>query len=232
MNILQRLYSEENKYIEELDRLEKHPDDVDFVGTKDGSGWLCLRAKEDSFDWNIARLIGDYAIAESFTEKIPFKECVLLVPNKTAVKVNKKCKAAGSVLFFESGKSLFNDEDSDYLNICCEFNLSRKCIRTRVSLVDARIDDIYILMHNRIVGYCKVSKSCWHYSEIVIEISPSFRGQGYGTALLSMMVQQFRVSNVRLSYLVENDNIASLKIAENAGLIKVFTLDRYNLTLQ
>ena len=57
MKLLELLYDSENRYIDEIDRLEKNPDEVSFIDAGDGNGFVCLEASENSFDWNIARLV-------------------------------------------------------------------------------------------------------------------------------------------------------------------------------
>lgn len=229
IKILDRLYSEENKYIEEIDRLEKQPNQVSFVEGKENSGWLCLKTDHESFDWNMARLIGDFHNAKAGINSIPFKEYVLLVPEEQKVEFETNCKTFGKLLYYEYKAVSYEDESEgdNYRQLASEFGLGKESIRTRASFINSRIDDIYLVLQNNISGYCRLVKSTWHYGEVAIDIKAELRGQGLGTALLALMVKQFRNKRIRLSYVVEDDNLASIAIAEKNSLKKVFALDRY-----
>lgn len=272
MQLLEKLYDQENKFIEEIDRIEKKPDEVLFIDSGNDSGWICLKAQEDSFDWNIARLLGDWKSAKDAISEIPFEESVLLLNEETDVNDLNKGIAAlslatptiegsqrpmdyglaitnnlqeiinkdfnnnatnsirphGKLLFYENMFSLNNKEILEINDFNDEISLPKDIIKRKASPLNSRIDDLYLFMKNSICGYCKIIKTTWHYSEIAIEIYPGYRNQGFGTALLGLMVQQFNNLGLRLSYVVEDDNIPSIKIAEKF-LNKSFMLNKYLL---
>ena len=227
MKLLELLYEQENKYIEEIDRLEKNPDDVVFIEADEKTGWICLKASENSYDWNIVRLVGDFNKAKNYICDIPFKkDYILLVDKNTDLQIISNCIYNGSLLYFEN-TSLTNSIDSNNeYDSFVDNSLLRKNIKTKASPYNSRIDDLYLIMKNRICGYCKLIKSSWHYAEVAIEINPEYRNQGFGSYLLDGMLQQFNEHNLKMSYVVENDNIPSVKLA-NKFLKKSFELDKY-----
>ena len=229
MKLLELLYNSENRYIDEIDRLEKNPDEVSFVDAGDGSGFVCLEASDGSFDWNIARHVGDWQTAKDFIGSIPFKDFVLLVDEGVDLSRYPDFKSEGSLIYFENFASANFDYDEEeaksYLN-CSEIGLPKNSIKTKASALNSRIDDLYLVMKNGICGYIKVIKSCWHYAEVAIEINAEYRGQGFGGALLGMMVQQFASKGLKMSYVVEESNVPSVKIAEKY-LRQAFILDKY-----
>ena len=229
MKLLELLYNSENRYIDEIDRLEKNPDEVCFVDAGDGSGFVCLEASENSFDWNIARLVGDWQIAKTVVGNIPFKDYVLLADDGSELADYQNIKPKGSLLYFEnsvSSEPVYDESDyKSYLN-CSEMGLPKDSIRAKASALNSRIDDLYFVMKNRICGYIKVIKSTWHYAEVAIEINAEYRGQGFGTVLMELMVRQFAQKGLKMSYVVENSNVPSVKIAEKY-LRQAFILDKY-----
>ena len=229
MKLLELLYNSENRYIDEIDRLEKNPDEVCFVDAGDGSGFICLKATENSFDWNIARLVGDWQIAKSVVGNIPFNDYVLLLDEGSDLTDNQNFKFNGSLFYFEnsvSSEPFYDEEDyKSYLN-CSEMGLPKDSIRAKASALNSRLDDLYFIMKNRICGYIKVIKSTWHYAEVAIEINAEFRGQGFGTLLMELMVRQFASKGLKMSYVVEDSNEPSVKIAEKY-LRQAFILDKY-----
>ncbi len=229
MKLLELLYNSENRYIDEIDRLEKNPDEVSFVDAGDDSGFICLEASDGSFDWNIVRLVGDWQIAKSVIGSIPFNNYVLLLDEGLDLSGYPVIKREGSLLYFENAASLNSDYDEEdaksYLK-GSEVGLPKNSIKTRASALNSRIDDLYLVMKNGICGYIKVIKNCWHYTEVAIEINAEYRGQGFGSALLGMMVRQFDYKGMKMSYVVEESNIASVKIAEKY-LKQAFTLNKY-----
>ncbi len=231
MKLLELLYNQENKYIDEIDRLEKHPDDVIFLESSLDSGFICLKAQENSSDWNIARLIGDFNKAKQSINDIPFKDYILLTEQNSDLSDIQFCKHNGSLLYFENSLSTSFEydetESNTYLN-SSEVGLPKECIKAKASSLNSRIDDLYLIMKNRICGYIKVIKNTWHFSEVAIEINAEYRNQGYGTALMELMTRQFALKGQKLSYVVEENNIASLKLARNF-LKESFKLDKYIL---
>ena len=229
MKILELLYNSENRYIDEIDRLEKNPEEVSFVDAGNGSGFVCLEASENSFDWNIARLVGDWQSAKAVVGNIPFKDYVLLVDDGSELADNQNFKPNGSLLYFEnsvSSEPVYDESDyKSYLN-CSEMGLPKDSIRAKASALNSRIDDLYLVMKNRICGYIKVIKSTWHYAEVAIEINAEYRGQGFGTVLMELMVRQFAQKGLKMSYVVEEDNAPSVKLAENY-LKQIFKLYKY-----
>ena len=229
MKLLELLYNSENRYIDEIDRLEKNSDEVSFVDAGNGSGFVCLEATENSFDWNIARLVGDWQIAKAVIGNIPFKDYVLLVDEGSDLTNNQNFKPNGSLLYYENSVStepVYDEDDyKSYLN-CSEMGLPKDSIRAKASALNSRIDDLYLIMKNRICGYIKVIKSTWHYAEVAIEINAEYRGQGFGTVLMELMVRQFGQKGLKMSYVVEEDNSPSVKLAENY-LRQAFILDKY-----
>lgn len=230
MKLLEMLYNSENRYIEEIDRLERNSEEVSFVDAGNNSGFVCLEASYGSFDWNIARLVGDWQTAKAVIGNIPFKNYVMLVDEGLDLSKYSDFKPEGSLLYFENAVSLKYDYDEEeansYLN-SSEVGLPKNSIKTRASALNSRIDDLYLVMKNGISGYVKVIKSCWHFAEVAIEINASYRGQGFGSALLGLMVRQFESKGLKMSYVVEESNIASVKIAEKY-LRQAFKLDRYS----
>ena len=111
------------------------------------------------------------------------------------------------------------NELNKYANI--EFGLPANSVKTKVSHVDSRLDDIYLYMGNSVQGFVKVTRNSWHYAEVAIEIKAELRNQGYGTALLALMLEQARRKKVRLSYVAESDNFPSIAIAEHCGLSRI-----------
>ena len=229
MKLLELLYNSENRYIDEIDRLEKNPEEASFVDAGDGNGFVCLEASDGSFDWNIARLVGDWQIAKAVIGNIPFKDFVLLVDEGVDLSSYPDFKSEGSLIYFENVVSAnfdYDEEDANsYLN-CSEIGLPKNCIKTKASALNSRIDDLYFVMKNRICGYIKVIKSTWHYAEVAIEINAEFRGQGFGTVLMELMVRQFASKGLKMSYVVEDSNVPSVKIAEKY-LRQAFALDKY-----
>ena len=229
MKLLELLYNTENRYIEEIDRLEKRPDEVSFIDAGDESGFVCLEASDGSFDWNIVRLVGDWQTARAKVGNIPFKDYVLLVDEGVDLSNYPDFKAEGSLIYFENAALYDSDYDEEeansYLNYS-EIGLPKNCIKTKASSLNSRIDDLYLVMKNGICGYVKVIKSCWHYAEVAIEINAEYRRQGFGGALLGMMVRQFASKGLKMSYVVENTNVPSVKIAEKY-LKQAFRLDKY-----
>ena len=229
MKLLELLYNSENRYIDEIDRLEKNSDEVSFVDAGNGSGFVCLEATENSFDWNIARLVGDWQIAKAVIGNIPFKDYVLLVDEGSDLTNNQNFKPNGSLLYYENSVStepVYDEDDyKSYLN-CSEMGLPKDSIRAKASALNSRIDDLYLIMKNRICGYIKVIKSTWHYAEVAIEINAEYRGQGFGTVLMELMVRQFGQKGLKMSYVVEEDNSPSVKLAKNY-LRQAFILDKY-----
>ena len=229
MKLLELLYNSENRYIDEIDRLEKNSDEVSFVDAGNGSGFVCLEATENSFDWNIARLVGDWQIAKAVIGNIPFKDYVLLLDEGSDLTNNQNFKPNGSLLYYENSVStepVYDEDDyKSYLN-CSEMGLPKDSIRAKASALNSRIDDLYLIMKNRICGYIKVIKSTWHYAEVAIEINAEYRGQGFGTVLMELMVRQFASKGLKMSYVVENSNVPSVKIAEKY-LSQAFILDKY-----
>ncbi len=229
MKLLELLYDSENRYIDEIDRLEKNPDEVSFIDAGDGNGFVCLEASENSFDWNIARLVGDWKIAKGIVGNIPFKDYVLLVDENSDLTDNQNFKPNGSLLYFEnsiSSEPVYDESDyKRYLN-GSEMGLPKDSIRAKASALNSRIDDLYLVMKNRICGYIKVIKSSWHYAEVAIEINAEYRGQGFGTVLMDLMLRQFNIKGLKMSYVVEEDNIPSVKLAENF-LSRRFILNKY-----
>ena len=231
MKLLELLYNQEYRYIDEIDRLERYPDEVTFVENSEDSGWVCLGTNDNSFDWNIARLVGNIDIAKRAIEKIPFNDYVLLTDEDSDLSEIEFLKPNGSLLYFENSVSVSSEynemESNTYLN-SSEVGLPKECIKPKASSLNSRIDDLYLIMKNRVCGYIKVIKNTWHYSEVAIEINAEYRNQGYGTALMELMTRQFALKGQKLSYVVEEDNIASLKLARNF-LRESFKLDKYIL---
>ena len=229
MKLLELLYNNENRYIDEIDRLEKNPEEVSFIEASNSCGWVCLQASDNSFDWNIARLVGDWQIAKSVIGNIPFKEYVLLVDEGVDLSDYSDYKAEGSILYFENVVSADADYDeieaNSYLN-CSEVGLPKQSIRAKASALNSRIDDLYLVMKNGICGYIKVIKSTWHFAEVAIEINAEYRGQGFGTALMELMLRKFNLKGLKMSYVVEKDNTPSVKLAENF-LSRRFVLNKY-----
>lgn len=226
MQLLELLYKQENRFVDEIDRLEKKPDEVYFIEAENDSGWVCLKAQEDSFDWNIVRLVGEYDKAKSVIGNIPFKEEYVLLLDDGVGEV--ALTQNGGLSYFENNLGVSSTEDfylynNDEINL---IGLSPNCIKRRASPFNSRVDDIYLIMKNTVCGYCKVIKTTWHYSEIAIEINSKYRGQGFGSALLGLMVRQFNEKGLKLSYAVEEENVASIKIAEKY-LNRVFRLNKY-----
>lgn len=228
MKILELLYNQENRFVEEIDRIEKNPDEFSFIEADSESGLICLHAQENSFDWNIVRQIGNWQSVNKIIGLVPFPESVLLTNEEITIDNLACCTANGSLIYFENN-NFNNSFESDYNdNFSLEISLPKNLIKRKASPFNSRIDDLYLVMNNSVCGYCIIIKNSWHYSEIAIEINPEYRNQGFGTALLGLMVEQFNNLNMKLCYVVENDNIASLKIAEKY-LYKAFCLNKYIL---
>lgn len=215
-SLLETLYNSEALFVEEIYRLEKFPEQVGFIGGGDGvSGLICLTADEDSFDWNIVRILGDISKCQGILSAIPFDDYVLI-----GGVADKDCNDK-SLMFFESSASYGQDENEDFqLNryANAEFGLHKDAVNTRVSQIDSRLDDIYLCQGEDILGFIKVTRCSWHYAEVAVEVNSQFRNQGWGTVLLALMVEQARRKNVKLCYVVESDNIASISIAYKCGL--------------
>ncbi len=218
--LLEVLYNQEAIFVDEIDRLEKKPEQVSFIEVGDNSGLLCLAAEEGTSDWNIIRIIGDFNKCKPVIPAIPYDDFVL-IGAETEASYEK------SLIYYESAGARSNDENdyfelNKYANI--EFGLPASSIKTKASQVDSRLDDIYLYQRNGIQGFIKVTKSSWHYAEVAIEIKSELRNQGYGTVLLALMLEQARRKNVKLSYVVESDNLPSLAIAEKCGLKRIASL--------
>lgn len=217
--LLEILYNQESIFVEEIYRLEKHPEQANFILVDDNSGLLCLDAEEDTSDWNIVRVIGDSKKCKSVIPAIPYDDYALIGAETEPNKPEEK-----SLIFFEGSEAYGDDENEDfelnkYANI--EFGLPVNSIKTKVSHVDSRLDDIYLYMSNSVQGFVKVTRNSWHYAEVAIEIKAELRNQGYGTALLALMLEQARRKKVRLSYVAESDNFPSIAIAEHCGLSRI-----------
>lgn len=229
MKILELLYNQENKYIDEIDRLEKFPEDVLFIEADNNSGWVCLKAQENTFDWNIVRLVGSFDEAKEKINDIPFEDFVLLVDKDSDLSDNSIFKPNGNLIYFENTLTSQLEYDeieaNSYLNYS-EIGIPKNCIKARASSLNSRIDDLFLVMKNIVCGYIKVIKTSWHYAEVAIEINAEFRNQGFGTALMELMTRQFAEKGLRMSYVVESDNIPSVKIARNY-LRESFRLDKY-----
>ncbi len=229
MKLLELLYNQENKYIDEIDRLEKSPDDVIFIEAKNNSGWVCLKAQENSFDWNIVRLVGSFDEAKEIINIIPFNDYVLLVDKDSDLSEYTSLKPNGNLIYFEnrvaSQTEYHEMEAKSYLDFS-EIGIPKDCIRAKASSLNSRIDDLFLVMRNIVCGYIKIIKTSWHYAEVAIEINTEFRNQGFGTALMELMTRQFAAKGLRMSYVVESDNIPSVKLAQNY-LRESFRLDKY-----
>lgn len=217
--LLEILYNQESIFVEEIDRIEKHPEQVNFVLVDEHSGLLCLDAEEDTSDWNIVRIIGDSKKCKAVIPAIPYDDYALIGCELNEFSSEK------SLVYFESSASSYGEDENEALEINkyanIEFGLPLNCIKTKISKIDSRLDDIFLYMNNCIQGFIKVTKNSWHYAEVAIEISPEMRNQGYGTALLALMVEQARRKNVRLSYVAESDNSPSIAIAEHCCLNRI-----------
>lgn len=218
--LLEILYNQEAIFVDEIDRLEKMPEQVCFIDVDDDSGLLCLAAEEGTSDWNIIRIIGDYNKCKPVIPAIPYDDFVL-------IGVEAEASDEKSLIYYESTGVHSNDENdyfelNKYANI--EFGLPVTSIKNKASQIDFRLDDIYLYQRNGIQGFIKVTKSSWHYAEVAIEIKSDLRNQGYGTALLALMLEQARRKNVKLSYVVESDNLPSIAIAEKCNLKRVASL--------
>lgn len=235
MNI-EYFYENENIYIEEIDRLERTPEETCFLLDKENNGWFCMAAEENTADWNIARLIGNPEKAEKLIDSIPFDDCVLLT-DETVILTHKKLENNGKLIIFESSSNFISEEELSFTNQSSEGSylngiLPAKSVRTRVSPIDSVIDDIYLYHHNGINGFIKVTRKSWHYSEVAVEVKSELRGQGFGTALLAAMLEQFRLRKRKMIYAVEEDNLPSIKIATKCNLKKIHTLNRLRLRVK
>ena len=229
MKLLELLYNQENQYIDEIDRLEKSPDDVIFIEAKNNSGWVCLKAQENSFDWNIVRLVGNFDEAKEIINIIPFNDYVLLVDKDSDLSEYTDLRPNGNLIYYENRVASQTEYDEieakSYLNFS-EIGVPKDCIRAKASSLNSRIDDLFLVMRNIVCGYIKIIKTSWHYAEVAIEINSEFRNQGFGTALMELMTRQFAEKGLRMSYVVENDNIPSVKLAQNY-LQESFRLNKY-----
>ena len=229
MKLLELLYNHEKKYVEEIDRIEKNSEEVLFIEGKNDSGWICLKAPQNSFDWNITRLIGNIDDAKEALSKIPFDESVILIDEGLDLSESSNIKRNNSLYFYENSvicdSNSYDYDLNNYLN-SSDIYLPKGSIKQKASSLNSRIDDLYLIMKNLICGYIKVIKSTWHYSELAIEINPEYRNQGFGTALMDIMNTQFSLKSQKFIYVVESDNIPSIKLA-NKFLRKSFVLDKY-----
>lgn len=209
--------------------MEKYPQQVGFISAGDGfSGLICIEAEENTSDWNIVRAFGDGEKCTEILHTVPFADYVL-IQEKPKNQPREK-----SLLFFESLQTYGEDENEDFelsKFANTEFGLHINALKTRVSQVDSRLDDIYICQGKEILGYIKVTRCSWHYAEIAITVSPQFRNQGWGTVLLSLMIEQARRKKVKLSYVAESDNLPSISLANKCGLSYLQSLAFSSVTI-
>jgi len=226
--VLKFLYQNEKCYIEEIDRIIARPDLVRIIPDdldNEKSGWIYLQGEPGSADWNMARLIGDLSLAMDWMDRLPQLELQLLCPADCLL--SSSWKKIGSIHWYESLSQVdSHDNSSATEEVCAQFRLKPDLVSYTAENKDSGFA-IYLNSESGMQGYVKCIHSTENYYEFYIELRPEMRGKGLGTALLQMAIDETHRRNKTLIYSVACDNVASIRIAQKAGLTSFMLLNRY-----
>ncbi len=211
------LYQHEILYVDEIDRLQRHPESVSIIAEKSifTGGWLYLHADQSSGDWNLARLLGCPEAALAGLDRLPAEETRLLVPPEAAG-LFKHLHQEPDLIFFCSRE---NGSEPDIKPLAAEFSLKTN--------FEHDLPAIYLCRSDEVCGYVRPIRQTRHFVEIYIELKPACRGKGLAKPLLRRAATEIHKLQKNLYYAVSADNKASLQTARSTGLEQTFSLCRF-----
>jgi GNAT superfamily N-acetyltransferase len=234
LRLVNYLLTQEQYFVDELYQLVFRPESVRFFqAEKDGdvlNGWLYLKGQENSADWHLARLIGQAETAFEITGRLPAHELQLLVSESDSERITGFEKI-GRIFWYQSSidnGAKFKDLQNAFFQENSFKNL--KLVRKEAPVLNENWNcaniSLYLLQNEMMIAYIKTIRETPNFVEVYIEVTPGRRERGIGTFLLSAFSCLVHEIGKKVSYAVDESNLASISIAEKAGLTRYFSLVR------
>lgn len=222
---LRRLLLENERcYVDEIHRLDHDPKVRLFPEDtiEQGGGWLYLPSEPDSGDWNIARMLGQGNVAIESLALLPDAETHLLVPTRCARHFAADHAGQSPLIYFEGVAAPGHERQPAHLDL--------SSLRPGLQLESRRAGAdfaFYLLLEGQIQGYIKTIRITPNHLEVYIEVQPAMRQRGCGEYLLRQALKEAAQNDRSLIYTVDADNVASLSLAQKAGLQQFMQLARF-----
>ncbi len=239
VSLLDNLETQELLFNEEIHNLVTNQKRVLPVMEPDGFSlkWLVTYAEKNSADWTIAKYCGkDSTLDRGDLLLLPQTDIRIFLPEEICIGIDSKISKSIHVF------SNFGQDDSDSKVSSSEIDAEiqeiesyllanfKIQIKSRVRLKSYfegqyRFEylSFYFLVEDEIVAYIKAIHETKNTIEPYIEVNPFYRGRGVGEKILKYFYLKHQLSNKFLIYQVEEENLASTKIAKKCGLKKIHT---------